>query len=85
MKGRKTIDVEQMIKWANMQLGRTDKYVDMGFKSGISTMIGRILHNSGNYNGFQFINNNDSELGTIGFYSRYYNLPNCSKSKNKTL
>ena len=69
MKGRKTVEVEQMIKWANMQLGRTDEYVDMGFKSGISTMIGRILHNSGNYNGFQFINNDDSEINTCLLYT----------------
>jgi len=78
MKSKKTVEVEQMVKWANMQLGRTDEYVDMGFKSGISTMVGRILHNSGNYNGFQFINNDDSEIGTIGYYSRYYYLPNPS-------
>ena len=75
MKGRKTVEVEQMIKWANMQLGRTDEYADVGFKLGISTMVERVLHNSGNYNGFQFINNYDSEVGTVGYYSRYYTLP----------
>ena len=75
MKGRKTVEVEQMVKWANMQLGRTDEYATMDFKSGISTMVGRILHNSENYNGFQFLNNDDSEIGTIGYYSRYYTLP----------
>tara|TARA_R110002096_G_C14087732_1_gene677324 strand:- start:21 stop:275 length:255 start_codon:yes stop_codon:yes gene_type:complete len=75
MKARKTIEVEQMVKWANMQLGRTDRDADFGFKSGISTMISRILHNSNNYNGFGFINNDDSEIGTVGYYSRYYALP----------
>ena len=75
MKGRKTVEVEQMIKWANIQLGRTDEYVDMGFKSGISTMVERVLFNSKNCNGFQFINNDDSEVGTVGYYSRYYHLP----------
>ena len=52
MKARKTIEVEQMVKWANMQLGRTDKDADVGF-----------------------INNDDSEIGTVGYYSRYYTLP----------
>lgn len=76
MKARKTIEVEQMVKWANMQLSRTDKDADFGFKSGISTMISRILHNSNNYNGFGFINNDDSEIGTVGYYSRYYDYQN---------
>ena len=75
MKGRKTVEVEQMIKWGNIQLGRTDDYADVGFKSGISTMVERVLFNSKNYNGFQFINNDDSEVGTVGYYSRYYHLP----------
>jgi len=75
MKSRKTVEVEQMVKWANMQLGRIDEYATMDFKRGLSIMVGRILHNSGNYNGFQFINNDDSEIGTIGYYSRYYHLP----------
>mgnify|MGYP003626248696 CR=1 len=75
MKGRKTVEVEQMIKWGNIQLGRTDEYADVGFKLGISTMVERVLFNSKNYNGFQFINNYDSEVGTVGYYSRYYHLP----------
>ena len=72
---RKTIEVKGMVEWANTQLARTDEYADVGFKSGISTMIERVLFNSKNYNGFQFINNDDSEVGTVGYYSRYYTLP----------
>ena len=75
MKGRKTIEVSTMVEWANLQLGRTDDYADVGFKLGISTMVECMLFNSKNYNGFQFINNDDSEVGTIGYYSRYYALP----------
>ena len=75
MKGRKTIEVSTMVQWANIQLGRTDEYADVGFKLGISTMVERVLFNSKNYNGFQFINNYDSEVGTVGYYSRYYHLP----------
>jgi hypothetical protein len=72
---RKTIEVKGMVEWANTQLARTDEYADVGFKSGISTMVERVLFNSKNYNGFQFINNDDSEVGTVGYYSRYYTLP----------
>lgn len=72
---RKTIEVKGMVEWANTQLARTDDYADVGFKSGISTMVERVLFNSKNYNGFQFINNDDSEVGTVGYYSRYYTLP----------
>jgi hypothetical protein len=69
---RKTIEVSTMVEWANKQLARTDEYADVGFKSGISTMIERILFNANNYNGFMFIDNEDSELGTLGYYSRTY-------------
>ena len=69
---RKTIEVKGMVEWANTQLARTDEYADVGFKSGISTMIERILHNANNYQGFMFINNDDSECGTLGYYSRTY-------------
>jgi hypothetical protein len=69
---RKTIEVSTMVEWANTQLARTDEYADVGFKSGISTMIERILFNANNYNGFMFIDNEDSELGTLGYYSRTY-------------
>ena len=72
---KKTIEVKGMVEWANTQLARTDEYADVGFKSGISTMVERVLFNSKNYNGFQFINNDDSEVGTVGYYSRYYTLP----------
>ena len=69
---RKTIEVSTMVEWANTQLARTDEYADKGFKSGIATMIESILHNANNYQGFMFINNEDSECGTLGYYSRIY-------------
>lgn len=71
-KGRKTIEVSTMVEWANKQLARTDEYADVGFKSGIATTIERMLHNTNNYQGFMFINNDDSECGTLGYYSRTY-------------
>lgn len=72
MSKRKTIEVSTMVEWANTQLARTDEYADKGFKSGISIMIESILHKTNNYNGFMFNNNDDSECGTLGYYSRTY-------------
>ena len=72
MSKRKTIEVSTMVEWANTQLARTDVYADKGFKSGIATMIERILLDTNNYNGFMFIDNEDSELGTLGYFSRTY-------------
>ena len=72
MKGRKTIEVSTMVEWANLQLGRTDDYADVGFKSGISTMVERILMDSGNYNGYSHLDSDNCEFGTIGYFSRKY-------------
>lgn len=73
MECRQTFNVKEIVEWANKQLARTDKYAMMdGFKAGISHMVINILVESGNYNGFTFIDNNDSEVGTVGYYSRIY-------------
>lgn len=69
---RKTIEVSTMVEWANTQLARTDEYADVGFKSGIAHMIESILHKTKNYYGFMFNNKEDSEVGTLGYYSRKY-------------
>ena len=69
---RKTIDVLVNLNWANTQLKRTDEWARAEFKAGICTMLETILMNSGNYKGFMFLDNSDSEIGTIGYYSRQY-------------
>jgi hypothetical protein len=69
---RKTIEVTEMLEWANEMLARTDVYADSKFKAGISTTIESILMKTGNYKGFGFLNNEDSETGTLGYYSRVY-------------
>jgi len=69
---KKTIKVIEILNWTNEQLSRTDKYADVRFKLGISRMIEQILHETENYKGFGFINNDDSETGTLGYYSRFY-------------
>ena len=71
-KGRKTVEVKELLEWANTQLGRTDEYADVGFKSGIACMIERVLLNAGAYNGYSHIDGNNCEFGTIGYFSRKY-------------
>jgi hypothetical protein len=73
----KRIDVSFMVDYANKQLARTDEYADLGFKEGVCTMIHEILFKSGNYAGFMFLDNSDSQTGTLGYFSRRY----CKSSK----
>ena len=71
-KGRKTIEVKGLLEWANIQLQRNDVYADTGFKSGICTMIERILMDTGNYDGYMHLDKDDCEFGTNGYFSRKY-------------
>ena len=71
-KGRKTIGVNQIHAWANIQLARTDEYADLGFKSGIATMLERILLDSDNYEGYSHLYKDDCEINTLGYFSRKY-------------
>ena len=70
MKGRKTVNVEGMLQWANKQLARTDEYATQSFKAGISHMIEKVLTESNNYNGFGYLTAGDWEKGIE--YNRYY-------------
>ena len=72
MPGRKTVDVLMLLQWANKNLAREDEFATVDFKSGICTMIEMVLHESGNYDGFGFQDNDDSDCGTLGYYSRIY-------------
>ena len=72
MPGRKTVDVLMLLQWANKNLAREDEFATVDFKSGICTMLELVLHESGNYEGFTFHNNDDSDCGTLGYYSRIY-------------
>lgn len=69
---KKTVGVSQMLDYANSQLQRQDPDATKEFKSGVCVMIERILHDTGNYNGFMFINPQDSDHGTLGYFSRKY-------------
>ena len=69
---RKTVDVLSLLEWANKNLAREDEFATVDFKCGVCTMIEMVLHESDNYEGFMFLNHEDSDCGTLGYYSRSY-------------
>ena len=69
---RKTVNVLTLLEWANKNLARDDEFATVDFKSGICTMIEMVLYKSDNYAGFMFKDNDDSDCGTLGYYSRQY-------------
>ena len=60
---KKTHPVADLLAFANYQLARTDEFATVDFKCGICSMIERVLHDTGNYEGFGFLDNNDRETG----------------------
>ena len=61
MSAKQTLKVEQILKWANTQLGRTDDFATEGFKMGISVMIERILLDANQYNGYMDLDRPDNK------------------------
>lgn len=49
---RKKILVDELLKLANDQLARTDKFADQRFKAGVCVIIERVLLDTGNYKGY---------------------------------
>ena len=69
---RKTINVYDLLLTINYNLQRTDKRATKEYKSALCDTIESVLHKTGNYNGFQFLSNEDMETDTLGYYSRVY-------------
>ena len=59
---KKTVPVLEMLEFANESLACKDHSIE--FKEGICSMIEKILHKSGNYNGFMFL---DADAASIGY------------------
>jgi len=69
---RKTANVQELKEFANIHLARTDEWATMEYKQGICVMLHHILHLSGSYKGFRFLDANDCEIDTLGHASRHY-------------
>jgi hypothetical protein len=68
---RKTIEVLEILNWANDSLAREDEFATSEFKAGICTMIEKILFRTNNYKGFAFLERN-STINSDNYYSRFY-------------
>ena len=75
MSKRKTIGVLEMIDYANTQLARKDADATKEFKEGVCVMVEKIMFLTDSYSGFQFLDNNDCDINTLGHASRRYNKP----------
>ena len=82
---KRTIGVLPLLTWANENLSRTDEFATIDFKSGICCMIEMVLHETGNYEGFCFQDNNDSSYGTLGHYSRSYFYSEMMRKESRNL
>jgi hypothetical protein len=51
---RNTVDVVELVNWANEQLRRTDEYADEKFKAGIFHTVRQVLFKTKNYEGFNY-------------------------------
>ena len=69
---KKTQPVADILAFANYQLARTDEFATVDYKVGICNMIESVLHDTGNYEGFGFLDNDNCQTGTLGYYSRFY-------------
>ena len=67
MKGRKTIEVQWMLNWANKQLAYEGH--NQQHKAGICTMIERLLLDTGRYNGYRYIH---PTIPTAEYSREYY-------------
>jgi len=66
------VPLKHLLIWANRELGRTDSTANKEYKIGVCNMIEAALHWCRQYHGFAFIDNNDSKIDTLGYYSRVY-------------
>jgi len=73
-KGKKTAEIKNLIERANFLLALPES---KSFKEGVIAMLEPVLHSTGNYNGFHFLDSENCEVNTVGHVSRKYFGPNC--------
>lgn len=74
-KAKKTVEVQELKRWANSILSTPEgevAHITRDFKDGICVMIEKVLHDANAYNGYMFLNNEDSEYQTYGYLTRQY-------------
>ena len=74
-RAKKTVEVAELKRWANSILETPQgevEHITKDFKDGICVMMEKVLREAKAYNGFLFINNEDSDCNTFGYVSRQY-------------
>ncbi len=69
---KKNVGVQRLLDYGNFQLKRTDEVATKEYKSGICTMIEKVLRDSESYNGYMHLDGDDCEINTLGYWSREY-------------
>ena len=75
---RKTFDVKEFVIWANENLAREcNDVLTVDHKEGIINCIETVLHSTGNYKGFRYLDSYDSEdpdfaIGGVKHVRRQY-------------
>ena len=72
---RKTVQVVDLITFANIALARTDEEATIGFKEGICTMVEKAMFLADCYSGFRFLDNSQTGQTQMGYFSRQYYFP----------
>ena len=70
MNKRKTIKIEELKKFINKKLSL--KTIDISEKRTACFILEHYLFKTKNYEGYMFLNNNYSDINTIGYYERKY-------------
>ena len=73
MSSRKTITIENLKTRANQMLAAAENdIITTQFKQGIASMIEWSLHQANAYEGYRFLDSNDSEYMSPGYWRREY-------------
>lgn len=72
MAKKKTVDVKMLVEFANTQLARKDSTADIGYKIGICNFIEKVLMETGNYEGYMYLDDGEIAFGSLSYFSRKY-------------
>jgi hypothetical protein len=68
----KTMKIANLLNYANTQLARTDDEANISYKQAICDMIEHVLHFTNNYEGYVYLDINNREIMSLGYFSRRY-------------
>jgi len=72
-RGKKTVEVKELRDHANKLLAMEEcSVVNTGFKSGVCAMIEKVLHLTGNYEGYSYLKDDEWGINSFGYFSRKY-------------